>query len=165
MLKGKYSFYNYGIKGVKENDICNNNCTKEDREKTTNPELLILEYGYGKRFVFRKDDAYKLLEKILGKSFLKELKIDELTFYKNVIKFGYEEALNTLIKGRAIVIVTNLSNHLEYWNGVQNDIVGLTGIDINGEYIAQDEKDLFPDIVTYKDIYEYNKVDKETERE
>lgn len=73
--------------------------------------------------------------------------------------------MNVFLKGRAVVFVTNFSDYLEYFNGAQNRIVGLTGIDLNGEYLAQDEKGLFPDNVTYEEIYSYNKEDDEEERE
>lgn len=141
MLKGEYAFYNYGISGVEE--------------VHRNPNLLILKYGIRglKEFYFRKKDSYKLLQKILGQNELDYRRITEAKVNEYITKHGYSKALNDYLNGRAVVFVTEFANYLEYYNGGQNDLVGLTGIDLDGEYIAKEKEDLFPANVTFEEMY------------
>ena len=166
MLKGKYAFYNYAIAGVEENQTCAYGIDQADREKYINPDLLILKYGIGgeKQFYFRKQDSYKLLQKILGQNYLDYMRISKEKFDDVVSKKGYLPALNGCLDGRAVVFVTEFENYSEYHNRGQNGVVGLTGIDLDGEYIAKEKGDLFPDNISYEDIYNYYE-DAEEERE
>lgn len=159
MLKEGYSYYNYGIGEVVENS------EKETymEGKPANKNLLILKYGGGKKFYFRKADAYKLLQRVLGQKFLKAIKYNEKTFHENIEKSGYVDVLNTFLKGRAIIFVTEFENYLEFLNGGQNSVVGLTGMDIDGKLLAEQEKELFLDDVSFDEIYRYT--DEESEAE
>ena len=157
MIKGKYAFYNYAIRGVEENRKGMYDPEQEDKEKYINPDLLVLKYGLGrgKEFYFRKEDSYKLLQKIVGKNFLEFFKVTKEKFDTLVQENGYLDVLNHYLEGRAVVIVSEFENYLEYFNGGQNKVVGLTGIDLDGEYIAKNTTDLFLNTVSYDDIYHY----------
>lgn len=159
MLKEGYSYYNYGIDEVVENS------EKETymEGKPANKNLLILKYGGGKKFYFRKADAYKLLQRVLGQKFLKAIKCNEKTFNKYVNETGYVDTLNTMLKGRALIFVTEFESYLEFLNGGQNREVGLTGMDIDGKLLAEQEKELFLDDVSFDEIYRYT--DEESEAE
>ena len=157
--KKKYSFYLYGITNVKENDrsgVFGPNASPEDIKRTTNPNLLIVEYGGGKNFFVKKVDAYDFVKAIVGENFLKEYDIDEKKFYEVINKAGYVNALNELLLGSGIIFVTEFKSYFEYSNGGQNRVVGVTGIDLDGEYIAKNESELFGDNVSYNDIYKYD---------
>ena len=159
MLKEGYSYYNYGIDEVVENSA------KETYMdcKPANTNLLILKYGGGKKFYFRKVDSYKLLQRVLGQNFLQAIKYNEKTFHENIEKSGYVDVLNTFLKGRAIIFVTEFENYLEFLNGGQNSVVGLTGMDIDGKLLAQQDKQLFLDDVTYNEIYRDTEDESEAE--
>ena len=109
----------------------------------------------GKEFYFRKEDSYKLLQKIVGKNFLESFKVTKEKFDTLVQENGYLDVLNHYLEGRAVVIVSEFENYLEYFNGGQNAVVGLTGKDLDGEYIAKNTTDLFLNTVSYDDIYNY----------
>ncbi len=157
MIKEKYAFYNYAIRGVEENRKGMYDPEQEDKEKYINPDLLVLKYGLGrgKEFYFRKEDSYKLLQKIVGKNFLEFFAVTKEKFDVLVQENGYLDVLNHYLEGRAVVIVSEFENYLEYFNGGQNKVVGLTGIDLDGEYIAKNKEDLFLNTVSYDDIYNY----------
>lgn len=100
---------------------------------------------------------------MLGQKFLKAIKCDEKTFNKYVNETGYVDTLNTMLKGRALIFVTEFESYLEFLNGGQNREVGLTGMDIDGKLLAEQEKELFLDDVSFDEIYRYT--DEESEAE
>ncbi len=60
---------------------------------------------------------------------------------------------NQLLKGRAIVVVTDFKNILEYCNGGQNGIIGVTTLGLDGDFKAKTLDTLFKDNVTYEELY------------
>lgn len=54
------------------------------------------------------------------------------------LKYGYE----------GFVMITNFKENLEYINARQNGVIGITGMDINGDLIANNLSELFRDSLT-----------------
>lgn len=157
--KKKYAFYLYGITNVKENDRSGrygDNVSEEDIKRTTNPNLLIIEYGEGKKYFVKKSEMFQFVKAVIGENFLKAYEIDERKFYDVIDKIGYVEAMKELLLGRGIIFVTKFKNYFEFSNGGQNAVVGVTGIDLDGEYIANDESELFCSKAGYDDIYRHD---------
>jgi len=146
-MKNNYAFYCYGIDGVEQ---FNNGFECEQ-----NPSLLTLKYGCGKKYVFHADQAFKLIKAVYGVEMLLEMKLTEKRFNENVEKDGLIECLNVYLKGRGMVMVTDFKNYLEYFNGGQNAVVGITSIDLNGAYHSLEDNGMFTDQATYEEMYEY----------
>ena len=127
------AFYNYAIRGFKINP--------------NNADIIDIEYGKSKipLKIFKKD-ANRLIEAILPPA---ERKVRGIS---DDIDGDVVERLNVLLKGRAMVLITNCENYMEYSNGGQNGVEKITGINISGEFNipAFDYKSLSPG---FKDLY------------
>ena len=55
------------------------------------------------------------------------------------------QVLESRLKGRAFLMVTKFKNPVEYINGLQNSVVGITCLDLDGKPLAETTKDLFKD--------------------
>lgn len=127
------AFYNYAIRGFKINP--------------NNADIIDIEYGKSKipLKIFKKD-ANRLIKAILPPA---ERKVRGIS---DDIDGDVVERLNVLLKGRAMVLITNCENYMEYSNGGQNGVEKITGINISGEFNipAFDYKSLSPG---FKDLY------------
>ena len=127
------AFYNYAIRGFKINP--------------NNADIIDIEYGKSKipLKIFKKD-ANGLIKAILPPA---ERKVRGIS---DDIDGDVVERLNVLLKGRAMVLITNCENYMEYSNGGQNGVEKITGINISGEFNipAFDYKSLSPG---FKDLY------------
>ena len=158
-IKGNCATYLQGIRGFEE---YNNQLTPEQ-----NPNLVTMKYGMGSQFVFRKEDAYDLILAIYGKEHLVDtLNITREKFDQFVEKHGLINTLNSNLTGHGVVFVTNFKNYLDYSNAGHSALIGITGMDLDGEFLAQDTSELFADKVTYEEMYEYgSKTNKDTGKE
>ena len=127
------AYYNYAITGFKVN--------------SNNADIIDIEYGKSKfpLKIFKKD-ANRLIKAILPPA---ERKVRGIS---DDIDGDVVERLNILLKGRAMVLITNCENYLEYCNGGQNGVEKITGINISGEFNtpAFDYKSLSP---AFEDLY------------
>ena len=96
-------------------------------------------------YVFPKDKAYDLICAVVGdknvngsKFERKDLELEQKFFDIDIVK-----ALDMRLKGRALVMVTKFRNDVEYINGVQNELVGITGLNLDCKMFANSEKSLF----------------------
>ena len=144
--RDKLSAYSYGINKFSY-------CV----EKQTNQiidNLLIMNYGYDKLFIFPKEKSYELVCAILDETVRKDLKLDRQKFKFEAKFFGLTETLDNYLKGKGFIMISKFRSSLEYINNIQNEFVGLTGMNLQGKFIAKnlDElfKDGFCDIKTYK---------------
>lgn len=130
----------------------------EESEKNSN---IIDVYFGGKNFPYR-------IHKANINDFCKALLPEYDDFYKDYFNknkgFSLKE-INALLKGRALVVVTDFENYLEYLNGGMNSIVGVTTININGDFKAKELDDLFKDDVAYEELYPNTNVMEEFERD
>ena len=128
------AFYNYAIIGFKTNK--------------NNAAVVDILYGANKKplHIFKKD-AKKFIEAIISPEERIERKITQLV--------GDEvEMLNSLLKGRAMILCSDFENYLEYINSGQNCIKEIVGLTINGsinlgesfdyEKLEPSIKDLYP---------------------
>lgn len=147
-IKGNYATYLQGIREFRQYD---NHFSPEQ-----NPNLITMKYGMGSDFVFRKEDAYNLMLAIYGKDHLvNTLKITKEKFDEYVEKHGLINILNGNLVGRGVIFVTDFKNYLDYSNASHCSLLGITGLDIDGDFLAQDTSELFPDKVTYDEMYNY----------
>ena len=127
------AYYNYAITGFKVNP--------------NNADIIDIEYGESKLplSIFKKD-ANRLIKAILPPV---ERKVRGIS---DNIDGDVVERLNVLLKGRAMVLITDFANYLEYYNGGQNGIEKITGMNISGEFNvpAFDYKSLSPE---FTDLY------------
>ena len=93
----------------------------------------------------QKNKAYDLVCAIIGNKNpngsnfkRKDLKLEEKYFNIDILK-----ALDMRLKGRAFVMVTKFRNNVEYINGVQNKLIGITGLDLDCKMLANSENTLF----------------------
>ena len=128
------AFYNYAISGFKTNK--------------NNAAVVDILYGANKKplHIFKKD-AKKFIEAIISPEERIERKIMQ--------PVGDEvEMLNSLLKGRAMILCSDFENYLEYINSGQNRIKEIVGLRINGsinlgesfdyEKLEPSIKDLYP---------------------
>lgn len=147
-MEKELGLFTYGIMGF---SLCYNKET-EQIEK----DLLIMYYGNGKKYVFKKESAYNLICAINGKQnpngscFIKDVFDFELKYMSNIIN-----VLNNRLKGRAFVLITKSKNPVEYINAVQNEVIGITGLDLDGNLIAKSTNELFKDGFANFDVDNY----------
>lgn len=107
------AFYHYAINGFETNQ--------------NNAAVVDILYGAGKTplHIFKKD-AEKFIEAIISPEERRKRGINQLV--------GDEvEVLNSLLKGRAMILCTDFENYLEYSsNGTQNGIKEIAGLRIDG---------------------------------
>lgn len=123
----------------------------------SNPDLIEMNYGKGKDYIFHKDRAYELLIAIMGRECAKEMGFSKAAFYDYVKKLGIIKALNRCLKGHGFVMVTNFANYTEYSNETQNEIIGITSMDLNGNMLVDDTSKLFNDEVSFNEMYNYDR--------
>ncbi len=128
------AFYHYSIDGFETNK--------------DNAALVDIFYGAGRKCplqIFKKD-AKRFINAIISKEEREKRLIGPLV--------GDEvEVLNSLLKGRAMILCTDLKNYYEYINCGQNGIKEIAGLRIDGEINlreAFDYENLEPSI---KDLY------------
>lgn len=123
------AFYHYAIDGFETNQ--------------NNAAVVDILYGAGKTplHIFKKD-AEKFIEAIISPDERRKRGIGQLV--------GDEvEVLNSLLKGRAMILCTDFENYLEYCNGAQNGVKEIAGLRIDGNIDlveAFDYKNLEPSI-------------------
>lgn len=106
------AFYHYAIDGFETNQ--------------NNAAVVDILYGAGKTplHIFKKD-AEKFIEAIISPDERRKRGIGQLV--------GDEvEVLNSLLKGRAMILCTDFENYLEYCNGAQNGVKEIAGLRIDG---------------------------------
>ncbi len=153
-MKNEHAYYCYGITRFEE---YNNGFNKPQ-----NPNLITMVYGGSKEYVFHKENACDLVKAVCGKPSCDKFNLTKEKFDKYVENYGLIETLTHYLKGRGFIMVTDFENYLEYSNGGQNRVVGVTGIDLNGVILAQSEEELFSDQATFDEMYRY-KPDEENE--
>lgn len=131
------SVYSYGINKF---TLCYNKQTKQIED-----DLLILHYGQGKKFVFKIDKAFELVCAIQGTKNPNGSVYDYNNFKFDLKFMDIVQMLNSRLAGRAIAMVTTFKNNAEYINKVQNEVVGITGYDLDGHLIAKSTNELFND--------------------
>lgn len=127
------AYYNYAINGFTEN--------------LNNADIIDIEYGNGKFpiHIFKKDTD-RLINAILSPNERRQRLIAR-------IEEDDIEYLNRLLKGRAMILITDFENYSEYCSSGQNGIEEITGMDISGKLNSQesfDYKTLAPGI---EDLY------------
>ena len=147
-IKGNYAFYCYGIDGFEQ---YNNGFENEQ-----NPNLITMKYGRGKEYVFDKKYAYDLVKAICGMEKLEYFKITKEKFEEQVNNSGLFAVLDYYLKGRGFVMVTGFKSVIEYSNGAQNRILGITGLDLDGNFHVKEVEDLFNKKATYDEMYKYS---------
>ena len=151
----KLALFSYGVIGFSD---CYNKTTMQIED-----DLLIMFYGNNKKFVFPKNSAYDLIKAINGKynvngtEYTKENFDFELKFFKMDII----AVLNSRLKGKGFIMITKFKNPVEYINGCQNEYVGITGMDLDGNLFAKSPKKLFKQGFASYDVDNYSKPPKE----
>ena len=157
-MKKEYSMYSYGIMGFSK---CYNKTTKKIED-----ELLIMHYGNNKKFIFPKEKAYELICAIQGKQNINGSEFTRKNFNFEQKYINLIDILNARLKGRVVVMVTQFKNAVEYINGIQNAVVGITGLDNFGcKPIATTEEELFKDGFANYDSQDYCTPPEEAEKE
>lgn len=147
-IKGNCAFYCYGIDGFKKfNNGINNNY---------NPDLIVMNYGRGKEYVFDKKYAYDLVKAICGMEELEYFGTTKEEFEKEVNHSGLFKVLDYYLKGRGLVMVTGFKSVIEYSNGGQNKVIGITGINLDGNFHVEEIEDLFNKEAKYNEMYKYS---------
>ena len=146
----EHAYYCYGIVGFGK--------YRNGYDEPQNPNLITMIYGDGKEYVFHKDQCFELMTAILGKEYLFEvLEKTKKDFDEHVKKNGLIQTMDATLTGHGFVMVTDYANYHEYSNGGQSDVVGISGIGLDGKLFARNEEELFTDKATYEEMYEYNK--------
>lgn len=146
-MKKEHAYYCYGIDKFEEYN--------NGYDRPQNPNLITMFYGGEKEYVFHKENAYDLVKAICGKPYFDDFDLTKEKFNTYVEHHGLMQVMKYYLCGRGFVMVTNFKNYLEYSNGGQNRIVGITGMDLNGNLFAQSEEELFSDQATYEEMYDY----------
>ena len=134
-----YSYYTYGIDGIEVNK--------------NNVEIVDIQFGNGKMplQIFKKD-VIDFVTAILPLEEIKERGIT-LGYIAQVIQENGVEALNKLLKGRCMVLLTTFHSYLEYPNGAQNNVEFITNLNIDGQINIRNAFDLKQRGPSYEDLY------------
>lgn len=127
------AFYHYAIDGFETNK--------------NNAAVVDILYGAGKTplYIFKKD-AEKFIEAIISPMERRERGIGQLV--------GNEVGvLNSLLRGRAMILCTEFENYLEYSNGTQNRVKEIAGLRIDGNIDLIESFDYENLEPTIKDLY------------
>ena len=127
------AFYNYAIDGFKTNE--------------NNAAVVDILYGAGKTplHIFKKD-AEKFIEAIISPMERRERGIGQLV--------GDEVGvLNSLLRGRAMILCTDFEVYFEYSNGPQNGVKEIAGLRIDGNIDLIESFDYENLKPTIKDLY------------
>lgn len=130
------AFYNYAIEGFEVNE--------------NNAAVVDIHYGAGKTplHIFKKDTKM-FVKAIISPKEIREREIERLIEGDEVeIK-----VLNKLLKGRAMILLTDFKNYLEYCNGGQNGVKEIAGLWINGKIAFGDAFDYETLEPSYEDLY------------
>lgn len=110
-----------------------------------NSSIIDVDFGFGKL-------PYHIHQSNLN-DFCKAL-LPDYDLFKDYCEknngFSLKDA-NEILKGRAIIFVTDFKEYFEYGNGGQNGIIGVTTLDIDGDFKAKELEDLFNDNVSYRE--------------
>ena len=145
--KKKFATYVYGIKRF---SYCVNKETNKFEE-----DKLIMVYGHDKFFIFPKKLTYELIRAIYGDKQLKSMAFSKEVFDFEVEKFGLLNLLNGRCSGKGFVMITGFENGVEYINGCQNDFIGITGLDLQGKFLAHEKRGMFTKGIASYDTSEY----------
>ena len=112
------SYYIYGIETITEN--------------SDNKDLLNVEYGPHKLpiSIFKKD-IMDFIRAILPEQEIDERRITSELISKSLEKNG-TALLNEILAGRSMILISDYKNYLEYYNGVQNSLMKITGLHMDG---------------------------------
>ena len=154
-----YAIYSYGITGF---SLCINKETNQ-LEK----DLLIMTYGNNKYYVFEKDKAFELICAICGTKNSNGSTFSREYFESELDKMGLLQLLESKLTGRSMIMITKYRHLSEYTNGLQNAVVGITGLNLDGKPIAHTKNELFKNgfadgrIVDYSTIEDIEKKEAE----
>ena len=135
MKKEDCALFSYGITGF---SFCINKETKQIEK-----DWLIMTYGKNKYYIFQKDKAFELIRAICGPKNPNGSEFDKDCFECDLKLMGLMKLLDSRLTGRAMLIFTKFKNPAEYVNGLQNSVVGVTGLDLDGTPFAKTKKELF----------------------
>ena len=116
---GDYSFYNYGIRDISIN-----------KENNT---ILNINYGHkGKKPIhIFKNDIFDFMKAIMSEQEMEELNITDKKV-KDSLDMHSVEYINSILSGRAMVIVSGLGNARGYYNSSDNGIRYILGLNMDG---------------------------------
>ena len=133
------AYFNYGINSVELH--------KE------NEELLDINYGKNKIPIsIYKNDIIDLIKAIIPAEEIEYRGITAEKVEKALQEDGVS-VLNYLLGGRAMILITDFKNYMEYTNGGQNHIKKITGLNIDGKMELENAFNYETKQPSFRDLY------------